>query len=148
MKKVLLVLVTVALLTSCGKSLRSAGGEVTGVRSVAFNEPAPYGMVWLKEVRSRWVPPTRIPCGESCRRRRVSFDAFWMDQTEVTNAKYRQFVYYVRDSIIRERWRTRLMEATICSRSRKTVTGSLSLRIWTGTVRFLGDGRTRMSNVR
>ena len=33
----------------------------------------------------------------------VSFDAFWMDQTEVTNAKYRQFVYYVRDSIIRER---------------------------------------------
>lgn len=37
------------------------------------------------------------------------------------------------------------MEATICSRSRKTVTGNLSLRIWTGTVRFLGDGRTRMS---
>ena len=26
-----------------------------------------------------------------------------MDQTEVTNSKYRQFVYYVRDSIIRER---------------------------------------------
>lgn len=48
MKKVLLVLVTVALLTSCGKSLRSAGGEVTGVRSVAFNEPAPYGMVLVK----------------------------------------------------------------------------------------------------
>ena len=33
----------------------------------------------------------------------VSFDAFWMDETEVTNAKYRQFLYYVRDSIIRER---------------------------------------------
>ena len=33
----------------------------------------------------------------------VSFDAFWMDETEVTNAKYRQFVYWVRDSIIRER---------------------------------------------
>ena len=33
----------------------------------------------------------------------VSFDAFWMDETETTNAKYRQFVYWVRDSIIRER---------------------------------------------
>lgn len=26
-----------------------------------------------------------------------------MDETEVSNAKYRQFVYWVRDSIIRER---------------------------------------------
>ena len=26
-----------------------------------------------------------------------------MDRTEVTNAQYRQFVYYVRDSILRER---------------------------------------------
>jgi formylglycine-generating enzyme required for sulfatase activity len=33
----------------------------------------------------------------------ISVDAFWMDETEVTNAEYRQFVYWVRDSIIRER---------------------------------------------
>jgi formylglycine-generating enzyme required for sulfatase activity len=33
----------------------------------------------------------------------VSIEAFWMDETEVSNAKYRQFVYWVRDSIIRER---------------------------------------------
>jgi formylglycine-generating enzyme required for sulfatase activity len=33
----------------------------------------------------------------------VSVDNFWMDETEVTNSKYRQFVYWVRDSIIRER---------------------------------------------
>lgn len=33
----------------------------------------------------------------------VSFEAFWMDETEVTNAKYRQFVYWVRDSLIRTR---------------------------------------------
>ena len=33
----------------------------------------------------------------------VSIDAFWMDETEITNAQYRQFVYWVRDSIIRER---------------------------------------------
>jgi formylglycine-generating enzyme len=33
--------------------------------------------------------------------RTMSVDAFWMDETEITNNKYRQFVYYVRDSIMR-----------------------------------------------
>jgi formylglycine-generating enzyme required for sulfatase activity len=33
----------------------------------------------------------------------VSVDAFWMDDTEITNSEYRQFVYWVRDSLIRER---------------------------------------------
>ena len=33
----------------------------------------------------------------------ISVDAFWMDETEVTNAEYKQFVFWVRDSIIRER---------------------------------------------
>jgi formylglycine-generating enzyme required for sulfatase activity len=35
--------------------------------------------------------------------REISVDAFWMDETEVTNSKYRQFVLWVRDSILRER---------------------------------------------
>jgi formylglycine-generating enzyme required for sulfatase activity len=34
--------------------------------------------------------------------RTVSVDAFWMDQTEITNNQYRQFVYYVKDSIARK----------------------------------------------
>ena len=92
MKKVLLVLVTVALLTSCGKSLRSAGGEVTGVRSVAFNEPAPYGMVLVKRGSFEMGPADKDSLwGIMPETKGGSFDAFWMDQTEVTNAKYRQF---------------------------------------------------------
>ena len=35
--------------------------------------------------------------------REISVDGFWMDANEVSNAKYRQFVFWVRDSIIRER---------------------------------------------
>ena len=35
--------------------------------------------------------------------RGISVDAFWMDETEITNSKYKQFVLWVRDSIIRER---------------------------------------------
>ncbi|GHT40927.1 hypothetical protein AGMMS49965_09940 [Bacteroidia bacterium] len=33
----------------------------------------------------------------------VTLESFWMDATEVTNEEYRQFLYWVRDSIIRER---------------------------------------------
>ena len=32
---------------------------------------------------------------------KVSVNAFWMDETEITNNEYRQFVYWVRDSIAR-----------------------------------------------
>ena len=34
--------------------------------------------------------------------RTVAVDAFWMDETEITNNEYRQFVHWVRDSIIRK----------------------------------------------
>lgn len=82
----------------------STGGELTGVPAVAWNEPAPYGMVLVKRGSLKIGPEqpdslwgTNVPTKE------VSVDAFWMDETEVTNSKYKQFVFWVRDSIIRER---------------------------------------------
>jgi len=47
--------------------------------------------------------PDRLPLGITIPSRRVSVDDFWMDETEITNSQYKQFVYWVRDSIIRER---------------------------------------------
>ena len=80
MKKVLLVLVTVVLLTSCGKSLTNVGGEVTGVRTVAFNEPAPYGMVLIKRGSFEMGPADKDSLwGINPETKGVSFDAFWMD---------------------------------------------------------------------
>ena len=34
--------------------------------------------------------------------RTVSVDAFWMDETEITNGEYKQFVEWVKDSVARE----------------------------------------------
>ena len=96
-----------ALLTACmgtGRNAMATGGEVTGVGGTTLTEPAPYGMVLVErgslkvgadEPDSLWG--TALPTKE------ISVDAFWMDETEVTNAEYRQFLYWVRDSIIRER---------------------------------------------
>ncbi len=41
--------------------------------------------------------------GDSVPRKLVAVSPFWMDETEVTNKQYREFVYWVRDSIVRER---------------------------------------------
>jgi gliding motility-associated lipoprotein GldK len=38
---------------------------------------------------------------DNTRLRSVSVDAFWIDDTEITNTEYRQFVFWVRDSIAR-----------------------------------------------
>jgi len=93
-----------ALAASCAAGNGSAGGEVTGVAASSWSEPTPYGMVLVDrgsikagpaEADSLWnlLPDARG----------VSVDAFWMDETEITNSKYKQFVFWVRDSIIRER---------------------------------------------
>ena len=100
------MILSIFMLVSCMGTQRSnaIGGELTGIGGAAINEPAPYGMVLVErgsikigdeEVDSLW--------GTSSSVKDVSVDAFWMDETEVTNAEYRQFVFWVRDSIIRER---------------------------------------------
>ncbi len=108
MKKLSNYLVSIAiaaLATSCAMGGRSsAGGEVTGVHTTSWAEPTPYGMVLVsrgsmevgvQKPDSVWNLPADA--------RGISVESFWMDETEVTNSKYKQFVFWVRDSIIRER---------------------------------------------
>ena len=92
-------------LTSCfGARSSSAGGEVTGVGGSAWAEPTPYGMVLIDRGSIAMGPSADDSIwGIKADPRGVSVDAFWMDETEITNSKYKQFVFWVRDSIIRER---------------------------------------------
>ncbi len=99
-------LAAVLLLTSCfgGKLASSQGGEVTGSGGKAFAEPAPYGMTLVKRGHLKMgIEKQDSLWGKQTPVRDISVDGFWMDETEVTNSKYRQFVNYVRDSILRER---------------------------------------------
>ena len=103
----LLTALTVGLLlTSCfgGKNMMGGGGEVTGQRGASFVEPTPYGMVQIKRGYLRvGLSENDSLWGAVIPSKEISVDGFWMDQTEVTNSMYRQFVNWVRDSIIRER---------------------------------------------
>ena len=101
----ILSLIIALAAASCASSGHgSSGGEVTGVGGTAWSEPTPYGMVLVSR-GSMKVGPQEADSAWNLRpdARGMSVDAFWMDETEITNSKYKQFVFWVRDSIIRER---------------------------------------------
>ena len=94
------LLVIAAILSGCGSS---TSGELTGVQGrKKYFEPDPYGM--------QYIPMGGFIVGQSDQdvawaqnsfSRTVTVDAFYMDETEITNNEYRQFVRWVRDSIAR-----------------------------------------------
>lgn len=93
-----IVLTFTMLVVGCGQSF---DGQLRGVE----NRPSwtginPYGMVY--------IPSGTLTIGQSDedifnsfiqRPMTVSIPGFYMDDTEITNNEYRQFVYWVRDSI-------------------------------------------------
>lgn len=101
----LFALVVVLTATGCKLGKSSKGlpndGQLHGVAPASkYNMPKPLGMVY--------VPPGTFHMGPSdedvnyaytARNKQISINGFWMDATEITNNEYRQFVYWVRDSI-------------------------------------------------
>jgi formylglycine-generating enzyme required for sulfatase activity len=112
MKKVILsALIIIILLSGCGSSNT---GELTGVLGrKKFFEPVPMEMAFIPAGSFVMGPSDQDAVfAMNSLSKSVTVDAFWMDQTEITNNKYRQFVYWVRDSILR----TKLGEAGIAER--------------------------------
>jgi sulfatase modifying factor 1 len=112
MKKVTLsALILIILLTGCGSS---NNGELTGVQGrKKFFEPEPFEMAFIPAGNFIMGPSDQDALfANNSISKSVTVDAFWMDQTEITNNKYRQFVYYVRDSILR----TKLGNASVPDR--------------------------------
>ncbi len=102
MKKIFIVgIITILLASSCGNS--SYTGELVGVQGrKKWFEPNPYGMRFIPQGSFNMGPSDQdVAWSMNAMSRTVTVDAFWMDDTEITNNEYRQFVYYVRDSIKR-----------------------------------------------
>jgi len=109
MKKLFLVaivLLTALSFTGCFKSGSGSGygnGELVGVkRKGKWSETPPYGMTFVRRGTLNIGPSDQDPAASMTPTRTVSVEAFWMDDTEITNAEYRQFVHWVRDSIARQ----------------------------------------------
>ncbi|MFC2119282.1 SUMF1/EgtB/PvdO family nonheme iron enzyme [Bacteroidota bacterium] len=102
MKKFIIPGLVLALfLSSCGKH---GNGELTGVanRSKWF-EPEPFGMVKIPGGSFTMGPNDQdFASTMNAQSKTISVDGFWMDETEITNNEYRQFVEWVIDSLSRQ----------------------------------------------
>lgn len=85
--------------TSCGKG--GTNGELTGVATKKFkNNQVPYGMVYIPSGTFIMGQTDQdITFAQISQNKQVTVQAFYMDETEITNSEYRQFVNWVRDSI-------------------------------------------------
>ena len=99
MKKIVLITLVLAFITSCGSKDK---GELVGVKGKKWHPEKPYGM--------SLIPGGAFVMGKSddditgiqdAPTKTVSVRSFYMDETEITNSEYRQFVFWVRDSILR-----------------------------------------------
>ena len=103
---VVAVIGAIIIVSSChfGKS-KSQGlkndGQLHGIalqKTRAF--PKPPGMVYIPPGTFHMGPSDEdINYSMTSRNKQVSISGFWMDQTEITNNQYRQFAYWVRDSL-------------------------------------------------
>tara|TARA_B110000444_G_scaffold182234_1_gene171103 strand:+ start:3253 stop:4581 length:1329 start_codon:yes stop_codon:yes gene_type:complete len=101
MKKIfLLATVLATIYSSCSTSSR---GELVGVQElIEFYPTDPYGMVRIpRGTFTMGANDGDVPYAHTTPKKLVTMHSYYMDQTEITNNEYRQFVYYVRDSIAR-----------------------------------------------
>ena len=102
MRKIVLLIGSGLMLCLGGCGIRSgANGELVGVQGrKSFKSDIPYGMVYVPAGTFLMGQTDQdITYSHTAPNRQVSVSAFYMDETEITNNEYRQFVYWVRDSI-------------------------------------------------
>ncbi len=102
-----LLLACAVVLNSCGGYTGSSvnSGELRGHRKNkrTWQDAKPYGMVKIKGASFNMGGNDEDPFkGLDATTRTVSVESFWMDETEITNNEYRQFVHYVIDSTARK----------------------------------------------
>lgn len=101
MKRLFLYTLVIVFMASCSNS---GNGELVGTRkkSKPFYQPDPYGMVFVPMGSyTMGAGDEDMTHSHMIQPKTISVSAFFMDETEITNDKYRQFVYWVRDSIAR-----------------------------------------------
>ena len=99
--KSLCIALLVFLTISCGKSDK---GQLVGVEGKKWFPEKPYGMVLVKGGSFIMGKSDDDLAGvQNAPPMTVTVPSFYMDETEITNAEYRQFVERVRDSVIRQK---------------------------------------------
>ena len=97
MKRHLVLLTLCLVVASCGSKNR---GELIGVKQKKWFGEKPYGMTLVEGgAYIMGKSDEDLAQLQNAPARTVTVPSFYMDETEITNSEYRQFVYWVKDSI-------------------------------------------------
>ena len=97
-KSLVIVSIFTLFLTACGGYYGS--GDLVGVQRKNWYTPDPHGMLFIPPGSYQMGPSDQdVPNAMTAQTKTVTLQGFWMDETEITNSEYRQFVYWVRDSL-------------------------------------------------
>ncbi len=100
MKHTYVLIVAMACAVLAGCSVGGDRGEVRGVQQRSFRAEVPYGMVYIPGGSFLMGQTDQdVTFAQIAQTKQVTVSPFFMDQTEVTNSQYKQFVNWVRDSI-------------------------------------------------
>jgi gliding motility-associated lipoprotein GldK len=96
MKKHIVLLTLSFFIASCGSKNR---GELIGVKQKKWFGEKPFGMTLIEGgAYIMGKSDEDIAQLQNSQARTVTVPSFYMDETEITNSEYRQFVYWVKDS--------------------------------------------------
>jgi gliding motility-associated lipoprotein GldK len=102
MKNFIAFTAIMTLLFSCGKS--GDKGELVGVKGAKWHPEKPFGMSLVSGGSFIMGKSDQDLAGvEDAPTKTVTVPSFYMDETEITNSEYRQFVEWVKDSTIKVR---------------------------------------------
>ena len=104
MRKILNLFIIALIAFSCGSNgnLNKSKGELVGVKGNKYFAEKPFGMVLVPGGSFiMGKSDDDMPSIQDAPTKTVTVRSFYMDETEITNAEYRQFVRWVRDSVIR-----------------------------------------------
>ncbi|CEN38851.1 Gliding motility-associated lipoprotein GldK [Capnocytophaga cynodegmi] len=100
-RKIFVMLLMLTVVYACGRGGDNKG-ELVGVKGKSWKQPRPYGMTLIPSGSFIMGSSDDDKAGSlNAPVKTVSVGSFYMDETEITNSEYRQFVNWVRDSIIR-----------------------------------------------
>lgn len=100
MRRISIYILLATFIISCGKNDK---GELVGVKAKnKWNAEKPYGMTLIPGGSFTMGKQDEDMAGAlNTPARTVTVKPFYMDETEISNSEYKEFVYWVRDSIAR-----------------------------------------------
>jgi len=95
-----MLIAVIAILSSCSSGDR---GELVGVKGKPWHPEKPYGMTLVSGgAFIMGKSDDDIAAVQDAPTKTVTVSSFYMDETEISNGEYRQFVEWVKDSTVRD----------------------------------------------